>query len=307
MKNELIKQAYISSMDIEDKALKDMIIITTKCLADDGNQRYVYVDNNRLRDELIYYRFYGEDINYDNILNILLPVIISNTNIDKSEQEVLELIKKYIKYLKKDTNIFEYIISTVIYNTVIHTILDDKNIEYKELLQKVKDRIIGFSINLEKIETIKFQMVRINALQYIDKYMNLEVEEMDTNNIIINLLDILYRIYIEDKETENKGVESIKKSILSILGQNIDHNIENIDFILSMSEYIVKLRNYKIKKKLYNQKSDPRYLINLQDEETVLDPILNQIKIVSKRFENNILNITVKSKSGIYQFKFKKS
>ena len=61
-----------------------------------------------------------------------------------------------------------------------------------------------------------------------------------------------------------------------------------------MSEYIVKLRQYKINKKVYDKNSDPRYLIN-------------QIKIISKNFNNNILNINIKSKSGLYVLKFKKA
>ena len=101
MKDNLIKKAYISAFDIDDKYLKDLIVINTKCLIDDKIQRYVYIDSNRLRDELIYYKFYGERPNYNNILNILLPVIISNTNIKKSEDEVLELIQKYVNTLKK--------------------------------------------------------------------------------------------------------------------------------------------------------------------------------------------------------------
>ncbi len=77
MKENIIKNTYISAFDIDDKSLKDLIIINTKCLIDDSKQRYVFIDNARLRDELIYYRFYGENIKYNNILNILLPVIIS--------------------------------------------------------------------------------------------------------------------------------------------------------------------------------------------------------------------------------------
>ena len=136
MKDNIIKTAYISAFDIKDKYLKDLIIINTKCLIDDKTQRCVYVDNNRLRDELIYYRFYGEIPQYNNILNILLPVIISNTNIQKSEDEVVELIQKYVRYLKKEEYLFEYILSSVLYNSIIHNIIEDKNIEYKDLLQK---------------------------------------------------------------------------------------------------------------------------------------------------------------------------
>ena len=307
MKNNLIKNAYISAFDIEDKYLKDLIIINTKCLIDDKTQRYVYIDNNRLRDELIYYRFYGEKPEYNNILNILLPLIISNTNIQKSEEEVVELIQKYVRYLKKEEYLFEYILSSVLYNSVIHNIIEDKNIEYKDLLQKTKEQIIGFNIDLDKPSTIKFHMARINAIQQIDKYIDLKVEEYDNNKILVSLLNIIYDIYIEDREVKDSGSESIKKSILSILGNNENTNIDNIDFILSMSEYILKLRIYKINKKIYDKKSDPRYLINLNEGDTYNDPIFNQIKVVSKNFNNNILNINIKSKSGLYLLKFKKS
>ena len=307
MKNNLIKNAYISAFDIEDKYLKDLIIINTKCLIDDKTQRYVYIDNNRLRDELIYYRFYGEKPEYNNILNILLPLIISNTNIQKSEVEVVELIQKYVRYLKKEEYLFEYILSSVLYNSIIHNIIEDKNIEYKDLLQKIKEQIIGFNIDLDKPSTIKFHMARINAIQQIDKYIDLKIEDYDNNKILVSLLNILYDIYIEDREVEDSGNESIKKSILSILGNNDNTNIDNIDFILSMSEYILKLRMYKINKKIYDKKSDPRYLINLNEGDTYNDPIFNQINVVSKNFNNNILNINIKSKSGLYLLKFKKS
>ena len=307
MKDNIIKTAYISAFDIKDKYLKDLIIINTKCLIDDKTQRCVYVDNNRLRDELIYYRFYGETPQYNNILNILLPVIISNTNIQKSEDEVVELIQKYVRYLKKEEYLFEYILSSVLYNSIIHNIIEDKNIEYKDLLQKIKEQIIGFTIPLDKASTIKFHMARINAIQLIDKYIDLKVEEYNNYKILGSLLNILYDIYIEDREVKDFGSESIKKSILSILGNTENTNIDNIDFILSMSEYILKLRKYKINKKIYDKKSDPRYLINLNEGDTYNDPIFNQINIVSKTFNNNILNINIKSKSGLYQLKFKKS
>ena len=293
MKDNLIKKAYISAFDIEDKYLKDLIVINTKCLVDDNIQRRVYIDNKRLRDELIYYKFYGERPNYNNIFNLLLPVIISNTNIKKSEDEVLELIQKYVKYFKKEEYLFEYILSSVLYNSIIHNIIEDNTIEYKDLLQKIKEQIIGFTISLDKASTIKFHMARINAIQQIDKYIDLKVQDYDDEKILGSLLNILYDIYIEDREVKDFGSKSIKKSILSILGDDENHNIDNIDFILSMSEYIVKLRQYKINKKVYDKNSDPRYLINLNEGDTYNDPIFNQIKIISKNFNNNILNINI--------------
>ncbi|MBO3444466.1 hypothetical protein [Clostridium sp. CCUG 7971] len=307
MKDNIIKDSYTFAFDIGDKNLKDLIIINTKCLVDDEKQRYVYIDNKRLKDELIYFRFYGEKLEYNNILNILLPVILSNTNINKSEDEVVNLIQKYIKYFKKEDFTFDYILGSVLYNIIVQKIVENKNIEYIDLLQIMKERIIEFSIELDKVNTIKFQMERIKIIQEIDKYIDLKAEDYNDKKIVGSLLNILYDIYIENREVPNDGIKSIKKSILSILGENSNNNIDNIDFILSMSEYIYKLRNYKINKKMYDKNVDPRNLISLNEGDTVIDPVLNQITVISKEFSNNILKIDVKSKSGIYSLKFKKS
>ncbi len=169
----------------------------------------------------------------------------------------LNLIQKYVKYFKKEEYLFEYILSSVLYNSIIHNIIEDNTIEYKDLLQKIKEQIIGFTISLDKASTIKFHMARINAIQQIDKYIDLKVQDYDDEKILGSLLNILYDIYIEDREVKDFGSKSIKKSILSILGDDENHNIDNIDFILSMSEYIVKLRQYKINKKVYDKNSDP--------------------------------------------------
>lgn len=307
MKQKIIKNAYISAFDIDDKNLKDLILINTKCLVDDSKQRYVFVDNKRLKDELIYYRFYGENIKYNNILNILFPVIISNTNIKKSEEEVVLLIQKYVKYLKKEEFVFEYILGSVLYNSIVHLLIENKNIEYNELLKFIKEKIIDFTIELDKSNMIKFQMARINVIQQIDKYIELKVEKYNDEKIINTLLNILYDIYIEDREVSNDGIKSIKKSILSILGEEKNFNINNIDFVISMSEYITKLRDYKVNKKIYNKTANPLNLINLNEGDTFIDPIFNQIQIVSKIFKDNILKLNIKAKSGEYTLKFKKS
>lgn len=307
MKEELLKKAYINAFSIEDKYIKNMIILNTKSLIDDLAQRYVKIDKNRLRDELLYYRFYGEKLSDINIVNILLPVIISNTNMKKSEEEVVKVIKYYVLYNKKNEYMNGFLISSLIYNTLIHSIIENKDIEYEELMQKIKSTIIEFTYEMEKTEVIKFEMKRIQVIQSIDRYIDLKIKDYEDNDIINNLLNVIHDIYISDRDTKIQGIKSIKKSILSILGFDINEKIDNIDFINSMAEYIIKLRKYKINKKEYNIKSDPRYLINLEIGDTKSDPILNNIKVISRNFSNNVLNIGLVSKTGDYNFKFKRA
>ncbi|WP_242825859.1 hypothetical protein [Metaclostridioides mangenotii] len=220
MKEVLIKNAYINSFDIDDKIIKDIIIINTKSLVDDKTQRYVYVDQNRLKGELIYYRYYGDKCLKSNILNILIPLILANTNIKKSEEQVTDLITKYVNYFKIEEKFFDYLLSSVMYNSLIHLIIDDKSIEYKDLLQKTKEHVIGLNLELEKKDIVKFQMARIKAIQTIDEYIDLKTYDYD-DDILKGLLNVLYDVYVEDRVVEDQGLVSIKKSILSLLGEEI--------------------------------------------------------------------------------------
>lgn len=306
MRDDLIKNCYISSFDIEDSSLKHLMIIGTKCLIDNKLQRNVYVDNNRLKDELIYFNFYESKPQYSDVLNVLLPLILSNTNIQKSEEEVLALIQKYVRYLKKEQYLFDYILASVLYNSLIHNLIDNKDMEYEEILQSIKEKVIGLQIELDKTSMIKFQMARIKAIQVIDNYIDLKICDYEENEIITNLLNVIYDIYMEDREVINDGLLSIKKSILSILSADANLNIDNIDFISSMAMYITKLRKYSINKSSYNTSSDPRSLINLNKGDTIVDPILNKIQVISKDFCDNVLRISIKSKSGQYTFNFKR-
>nr|WP_312983506.1 hypothetical protein [Clostridioides sp.] len=306
MKEVLIKNAYINSFDIDDKIIKDILIINTKSLVDDKTQRCVYIDESRLKGELIYYRYYGKKILKSNILNILLPLILANTNIKKSEVQVIDLMTKYVSYFKADDMYFDYLLSSVMYNSLIHMLIEDKNIEYKDLLQKMKEEIIGLNFELEKKDIVKFQMARIDAIQTIDDYINLKNYDYD-ENILKGLLNVLYDVFIEDRDLEDQGLMSIKKSILSLLGEDIkDNSIDNLVFVSSMSDYLIKIRNYGVSKKIFNKSVDPRYIINLKEEELVSDPIFNQMKVVSKKLVDDALNIVINCKSGNYVLKFMK-
>lgn len=301
--DNIIKNAYISIFDTNLDVIKKLSLINTKCLIDNYKQRYIYIDNNRLRDELKYYRFYGNEYKSENILNIFLPVILSNNNGEKCETELIELVKKYVMYLKIDEKYTEYVIATLVYNEVIHLILKNSKVEYQEVMDKIKEKVISINIPMEKSEVVKFQMYRINLIKTIDDYK--DINRNSNNDICSELFDAIFDIYVEDRR-ENDDIESIKKVLFSLLGQNTSTEIENTDFINSMAEYLIKLKKYKINKKEYNNISNPLEIISLNEGETVKNPILNKITIKSKKINGNLLKIDVLSKSGEYCFKFLK-
>lgn len=298
-----VKNAYVSAFDTDSDIIKMLMIINTKCLIDDSKQRYLFIDNNRLRDELKYYKFYGKEYKNENLLNIFLPIILGNNVGEKCDIEIIELVKKYVMYFKIEKKYSEYLIATLIYSELIHFLLKNPNVEYEEIMDLIKEKIISLNIEMEKSEIVKFQMYRINIIKKIDEYKDGKRDSND--DICSELLDAVFDIYIEDRE-ESSDIDSIKKVLFSLLGQNISTKMENIDFVNSMAEYTVKLKKYKINKKLYNKKANPLEIIKLKEGDSIQDPILNKITVKSKEINGNILKVSVESKSGNYNFKFLK-
>lgn len=115
-----------------------------------------------------------------------------------------------MKYLKRDKYLFDYILASVLYNSLIHNLIDNPNLEYEEILQSIKEKMIGLQIELDKASMIKFQMARIKAIQIIDNYIDLKICDYAENELITNLLNVIYDIYIEDRECLNDGILSMK-------------------------------------------------------------------------------------------------
>lgn len=262
---------------------------------------------------MIYYKYYGENLKSETFLSILLPIIIANTNKLNSQNECIEIIKKYCKFLKKEEDLIEYIFASIIYNSIINDLIKNKSTEYEILLENAKESVREYFLDFKnKKDIIKFQILKIEIIKDIDNAINKDFDFINENkiinikdenrNIIKNLIKIIYSIFIEDIEFLDFDLINIKKSILSILGEK--PKINNIDFISSMANYIFKIRNYNIEKSLYNQKSDPRYLINCNECDEKIDPVFGKIYIQSKSLNDNMLIIKLKSKSGTYNMKF---
>ena len=301
--DNIVKNAYISAFDTDSDIIKMLMLVNTKCLIDDFKQRYLYIDNNRLRDELRYYKFYGAEYNGENLLNIFLPVILGNNAGEKCDKELVELVKKYVMYFKIENKYSEYLIATLIYSELIHNLLKNPSIEYDEIMNMIKERVISLNIDMEKSHVVKFQMYRIGLIKTIDEYK--DGKRSSGSDICSGLLDAIFDIYVEDRD-ESADINSIKKVLFSLLGQKISTEIENIDFVNSMADYTVKLKKYKINKKEYHAKANPLEIISLNEGDSIQDPILNKLTVKSKIINGNLLKINVHAKSGEYCFRFAK-
>ena len=301
--DNIIKNTYISAFDTDSDIIKMLMIVNTKCLIDDFKQRYLYIDNNRLRDELRYYKFYGAEYNKENLLNIFLPVILGNNDGEKCDRELIELVKKYVMYFKIDKKYSEYLIAALIYSELVHLLIKNPIVEYEEIMDSIKERLISLNIDMEKSHVVKFQMYRIGLIKTIDEYK--DGKRNSSSDICSGLLDAIFDIYVEDRD-EKYDIDSIKKVLFSLLGQKISTEIENIDFVDSMAEYTVKLKKYKINKKEYHAKANPLEIISLNEGDSIQDPILNKLTVKSKIINGNLLKINVQAKSGEYCFRFAK-
>ncbi|MEJ8554047.1 hypothetical protein [Tepidibacter sp. Z1-5] len=305
-----IKNSYIYSFVNNKKYLNDFIKIVTKCLIDDKTTKTVYIDYHRFREELVFYKYYGErndDYIYD--ITYVLPIILSNINLERSQAEVIKNVSYYCKLHKEDVKNYDYIIVSISYNFLIHTLIKDKNKDFKELLQNIKEHVIGFALDkdIDKKDIIKFERSRIKFIQKIDKCIDEKIEELREESIIDGFFRIIYQVYVKDIDENNQSLLSLKNSILGILAFEFDSlNISDLNFIKSLADYIIRLRKYEIHKKEYTQNTHPRELIDLNIGESLYNPILNNITVIDKNIKDDRLHIKVNSKSGEYEFEFKK-
>ena len=222
--DNIVKNAYISAFDTDSDIIKMLMIVNTKCLIDDFKQRYLFVDNNRLRDELRYYKFYGAEYNGENLLNIFLPVILGNNNGEKCDRELIELVKKYVMYFKIENKYSEYLIATLIYSELIHNLLKNPSIEYDEIMDMIKERVISLNIDMEKSHVVKFQMYRIGIIKTIDEYK--DGKRNSSSDICSGLLDAIFDIYVEDRDEKYRYKFNKKSPILTIRSKCFNRNRE---------------------------------------------------------------------------------
>ncbi|MDK2803293.1 MAG: hypothetical protein PWR23_297 [Peptostreptococcaceae bacterium] len=238
----------------------------------------VRVDKARWKDELNLMKYYYDIKNNRSLAVCLAPIIIANRDINEILNEAVTAYNIMYKN-SSSTALSIYVIILYILN------------------EQIKPNLIAYQNDLEdSSEIIEFQRYKINLLM-LD----------DDDKILTLALNNLYNL--EDKSFYIKEKELIIR-LRDIVKEKLTNALETIEFnsnIEVLSDYLLNLRNMKIKRKAYEGKINPLDIIQMEINKKYTIPLIGNIKIIKKYFNENILLIEAVSKSESYTFRFKKA
>lgn len=249
-----------------------------RSLSSDTSTVSVKVDKARWKDELNLMKYYYDIKNNRSLAVCLAPIIIANRDINEILNEAVTAYNIMYKN-SSSTALSIYVIILYILN------------------EQIKPNLIAYQNDLEdSSEIIEFQRYKINLLM-LD----------DDDKILTLALNNLYNL--EDKSFYIKEKELIIR-LRDIVKEKLTNALETIEFnsnIEVLSDYLLNLRNMKIKRKAYEGKINPLDIIQMEINKEYTLPLIGNIKIIKKYFNENILLIEAVSKSESYTFRFKKA
>ena len=249
-----------------------------RSLSSDTSTVSVKVDKARWKDELNLMKYYYDIKNNRSLAVCLAPIIIANRDINEILNEAVTAYNIMYKH-SSSTALSIYVIILYILN------------------EQIKPNLIAYQNDLEdSSEIIEFQRYKINLLM-LD----------DDDKILTFALNNLYNL--EDKSFYIKEKELIIR-LRDIVKEKLTNALETIEFnsnIEVLSDYLLNLRNMKIKRKAYEGKINPLDIIQMEINKEYTLPLIGNIKIIKKYFNENILLIEAVSKSESYTFRFKKA
>ena len=249
-----------------------------RSLSSDTSTVSVKVDKARWKDELNLMKYYYDIKNNRSLAVCLAPIIIANRDINEILNEAVTAYNIMYKN-SSSTALSIYVIILYILN------------------EQIKPNLIAYKNDLEdSSEIIEFQRYKINLL-ILD----------DDDKILTFAINNLYNL--EDKSFYIKEKELIIR-LRDIVKEKLTNALETIEFnsnIEVLSDYLLNLRNMKIKRKAYEGKINPLDIIQMEINKEYTLPLIGNIKIIKKYFNENILLIEAVSKSESYTFRFKKA
>ena len=338
----IIRSSYLSAFDGGTREISYLILIGTKIISGNKSNNANSVDIDRLYDELVYYKYYSSMTDIY-LLNFTLPLILTSRAYGLYQDQVIDLLGKVTKFYKQEYRKYDYILDQYIYDSLYRYTLVNSKFDILEFLYVIKEKLLIFNpYKYNKKENIGLQ---VRKIKYIDDLHSLisyfEIgEERCQKEIKLNssFLTLLREAYDGDGIIVDMGLESVKSVITNLLyiedknykieenikykdvlnmkeftkdSYNIREDISGLDlsFIQSMADYCIRLRNNEINsikyRNIYKQKSSPKKLLEYGVGDVFMDPVLNRSQVLTKEYKNQLCEMKIKTKTGIYEFVFR--
>lgn len=338
----IIRSSYLSAFDGGTREISYLILIGTKIISGNKSNNANSVDIDRLYDELVYYKYYSSMTDIY-LLNFTLPLILTSRAYGLYQDQVIDLLGKVTKFYKQEYRKYDYILDQYIYDSLYRYTLMNSKFDILEFLYVIKEKLLIFNpYKYNKKENIGLQ---VRKIKYIDDLHSLisyfEIgEERCQKEIKLNssFLTLLREAYDGDGIIVDMGLESVKSVITNLLyiedknykieenikykdvlnmkeftkdSYNIREDISGLDlsFIQSMADYCIRLRNNEINsikyRDIYKQKSSPKKLLEYGVGDVFMDPVLNRSQVLTKEYKNQLCEMKIKTKTGIYEFVFR--
>lgn len=338
----IIRSSYLSAFDGGTREISYLILIGTKIISGNKSNNANSVDIDRLYDELVYYKYYSSMTDIY-LLNFTLPLILTSRAYGLYQDQVIDLLGKVTKFYKQEYRKYDYILDQYIYDSLYRYTLMNSKFDILEFLYVIKEKLLIFNPYKEnKKENIGLQ---VRKIKYIDDLHSLisyfEIgEERCQKEIKLNssFLTLLREAYDGDGIIVDMGLESVKNVITNLLyiedknykmeenikykdvlnmkeftkdRYNVREDISGLDlrFIQSMADYCIRLRNNEINsikyRDIYKQKSSPKKLLEYGVGDVFMDPVLNRSQVLTKEYKNQLCEMKIKTKTGIYEFVFR--
>lgn len=322
--------------------LTELLLIQTKSLMDLKEKTRVNVDEERLGDELRYWRNYRngrtsttllhsmenigqrEDYWRDNRgygFSRIVSLLLANKNYNYALDEIFNEILRFNRHP-------QVIITGLLLSRILYLLLE-REYELQELIVELKGYLMDLRLQqlegrgheaLPQTYILQFEREKIDFLLALDRLKQginnwIETKSGDSKETLLLSLLYLYQLrgegkitFVSETKTDTKEAVALAYCLWGAALNQLPSDICQVkdwDFINSMGEYLLRIRNYEVGRRKYS-KTEYVDIFQLQTNKTIKHPIFNTMKVVNRREEKGYTIIDIITKAGGYAFLQKK-
>lgn len=290
----------------------EIMLITIKSLkpsqVKDGN----IVDYNRFKLELDLWKSYRHGMNknllysmdenkYSGYFSEIDESVYARISVITLANQNWEIIKHEImQNILFTTGNLEIILECLLLSKILFLKLNDKKLEYEDILSYIKQETINFSpaeIDLDRKDSkIEFERLRVSLITRLNGVI--------VDNKFPILRDCLNILESENNESiENQDNFFISGLIGVMREEVVSRQIKDIGFLENLCTYMVKLRKGRIA--LEEFKIEDYKIVDLfayKEGETFHHSLLNTTQVIHKERRDDFEIAYMRTKTGIYRF-----